>query len=179
MNLEKKSKWLSFVLRHKPESAGLALDKEGYCSITDVIEASLKSKVPMSLDELYRIVDTDEKSRYSFKDGKIRANQGHSTSSVDLKFKVVQPPFELFHGTTESSLSLILKEGLKPMSRQYVHMSESLQTAVAVGSRRKEKVVILKIDAKAASNDGIKFFVSDNGVWLVEYLAPKYISGTL
>lgn len=169
----KQSKHLSFILRHRPEAAGLKLDKDGWAEIADII-----SNTDITVGVLYEIVRTDSKGRYSLNSDrtKIRANQGHSTDMVDLKFKQAVPPPWLFHGTDTRAVSDILKHGLLPMNRHYVHLSKDVETAVNVGSRRKNGFTILKIDAAKMTSDGLKFFVSDNGVWLATAVPPKYIS---
>lgn len=170
---QKQSKFLSFILRHRPEAAGLKLDTDGWAEIAEII-----ANTDITVDVLYEIVRTDSKGRYSLNEGltKIRANQGHSTNMVDLKFKQAVPPIVLFHGTATHAVPDILKQGLVPMTRHYVHLSKDLETAIGVGSRRKQGFTILKIDAAKMLADGLKFFVSDNGVWLATAVPPKYIS---
>lgn len=170
---QKQSRFLSFILRHRPEAAGLKLDRDGWAEIAEII-----ANTDITVDILYEIVRTDSKGRYSLDDGltKIRANQGHSLNMVNLKFKQAVPPTVLFHGTGSHAVAEILKHGLMPMARHYVHLSKDLETAIGVGSRRKQGFTILKIDAAKMLADGLKFFVSDNGVWLIKAVPPKYIS---
>ena len=172
--LEQKSKLLSFLLRHKPEAKQLTLDKEGWCSIVQ-----LCVNAGFTTAELSQIEAEDEKNRYSIREingvSCIRANQGHSTSAVNLVFKKAVPPTVLYHGADASVISQILKQGLLPMARHHVHLSDNLETAKAVGARRKG-FVLLKIDAKQMLVDNVPFFISDNGVWLVDTVQPKYIT---
>jgi putative RNA 2'-phosphotransferase len=163
---------LSYLLRHKPEAAGLSIDKEGWVEIGELI-----SKTDFTEPELKQIVADDEKSRYSFSADSmfIRANQGHSTPKVQLSFKQVLPPIQLFHGADIKVLDEIFKHGLMPMSRHHVHLSADFKTAEAVGARRKSGFTVLSIDAKAMVSDKIKFFISENGVYLVQHVPPKYI----
>ncbi len=125
-------------------------------------------------EELDEIVATDNKKRYSY-DGKgnIRANQGHSTN-VEMNFKEVKPPEFLFHGTGVKYLSFIYSEGIKKMNRQHVHLSADEDTALKVGQRH-GRPVILQINSGDMYNDGCKFYCSDNGVWLTDYVDPKYL----
>lgn len=175
--LEQKSKYLSFLLRHSPESANLKLSDQGWCSIDDLV-----NNTHILYDELLEIVQTDQKQRYSLKPDAvptlIRANQGHSVN-VRLQFEQRQPPLVLLHGTVESNLLNIRKEGLKPMSRHHVHLSEDEATAKSVGGRRKGKVCVLQVDAAAMYAAGHKFFISDNNVWLVDHVPPAFIKETL
>jgi putative RNA 2'-phosphotransferase len=93
-----------------------------------------------------------------------------------MTFKVGVPPVRLYHGAGQVVLDEILKSGLKPMSRHHVHLSKDLETAEQVGGRRRSGYVILEVDAKAMLADGIKFYISENGVWLVDHVPAKYLS---
>lgn len=123
------------------------------------------------------IVETNDKQRYEFNDDKtlIRARQGHSID-VDVELKEIKPPFILYHGTAIRFLESILKDGIKKMSRNYVQLSNDLDTAESVGSRH-GKPVILLINTKKMEEDGIKFYLSANNVVLTDYVDPKYIKG--
>lgn len=167
-----RSKLLSFLLRHRSENAGLRLDRDGWCVIDELLE-----KTDFSRDELLEIVEQDEKRRYSISpDGmKVRANQGHSTKLVELKFAARVPPARLYHGTKQNCVENILKNGLLPMRRHYVHMSAEIETALAVGSRHRGDTAILEIDCVRAYKDGVMFYLSDNYVWLAKEVPAKYI----
>ena len=171
MNDERLSKRLSYILRHNPESIGVKLETGGWAE-TDKVIAGIPG---MNIDILQRIVSTDDKMRYSFSQdkGKIRANQGHSCN-VDMRFKEAYPPCELYHGTAKELISSIMTEGLIHGSRQYVHLSSDVITAENVGKRHGEPVV-LWVDAVRMVNDGYKFYLSDNGVWLTEGVPVGYI----
>jgi putative RNA 2'-phosphotransferase len=173
MSLSSKSKFLAYILRHDPASVGVSLECEGWCSIAD-----LTLKTDLTMHDLEQIVQTDSKGRYSFNEGKtkIRANQGHSTQEVKISFKKAVPPIKLLHGTSSKAAAVIQKEGLKPMSRQYVHLSDDIATAEAVAGRRKGDTVIFEVDCAAMLRDGFKFFLSENGVWLVDAVPAKYLS---
>lgn len=166
----KKSKFLSLVLRHKPEAIGISLDNNGYAFVKDILKG-----LDISQYELDYIVANDSKKRYSYNQDKtkIRANQGHSIN-VDLEFKEKQPPDILYHGTSAKVINKIFKEGIMKMNRQYVHLSFDYDTAVKVGERHGNPVV-LEINSKLMYEKGIKFFISENGVWLTEYVSPEYI----
>lgn len=161
MNINKKSKFLALILRHNPSKIGIVLDEHGWVDVADLCD-----KMPISKDILDEIVNTDLKQRYSYsEDGlKIRANQGHSIY-VDVELEEKEPPEFLYHGTCTRFLESISKDGLKSMSRQYVHLSSDYKTAVNVGSRH-GKPVVLMIKALQMHNSGLKFFLSKNEVWL-------------
>jgi putative RNA 2'-phosphotransferase len=171
---QQRSTQLSYLLRHKPESANLTLDSQGWCTVLSIL-----TNTDFTLAEIKKIVADDSKDRYSFSDEtmtSIRANQGHSVPTVKITFKNVVPPVQLFHGTDTKSVGAILKSGLLPMKRHHVHLSNDLNTARAVGQRRKGGVTIFSVDAKQMLADGISFFISDNGVFLVDEVHPKYLS---
>lgn len=167
--LKEKSRLLSLVLRHHPDKLDLHMDKFGWVNVSDLVEKS-----GITIDELKSIVEQNDKKRFAFSDDgtRIRASQGHSVD-VDLGLKAYIPPFVLYHGTGMKSAQTILKEGIKRMRRNYVHLSEDEKTAIAVGSRHGTPVVIT-IQASRMYADGIKFFYSANGVWLTDYVDPKY-----
>lgn len=173
MSLTTKSKFLSLILRHKPEEVGLSLDSEGWADVNELVEKS-----DISLADLKEIVATDNKQRYSFSvdSTKIRANQGHSVQ-VDLGLKPQQPPDCLHHGTSDRFLESIGKHGLTKQARQHVHLSKDPTTAKMVGQRHGGKCAVLTIDAKQMYEDGHLFFLSENGVWLTDKVPQKYIKG--
>lgn len=168
-------RFLSLILRHSPQTIGITLDKFGYANIDELISQMNKHGKHIDFDTLKLIVDTNNKKRYSFNQDftKIRANQGHSIN-VDLQLTEKIPPNELYHGTATRFLDSIMKEGIKKQSRQYVHLSKDIDTAIKVGKRHGQ-VVILILDTAKMYQDGVKFYLSDNGVWLTDYVNPKYI----
>ena len=175
MNIEKLSKFISLILRHKPEEIGITLDDFGWAKVEDLINGINNSGRKIDIGILEEIVRTDNKQRYSFNEDKtkIRANQGHSIP-VTIEFKEPEPPNTLYHGTATKFMESIKHQGIKSMSRLYVHLSKDFETAKQVGERHGECVVLV-INAKRMSEDGIKFYLSENGVWLTEYVDPKYI----
>ena len=166
------SKYLSYLLRHNPKDANLNMDKNGWVSVSELIE---NTNGKFSMNILEEIVSTDSKSRYSFNDDKtkIRANQGHSIN-VDVELEEGIPEGNLFHGTAIRFFDSIMIEGILSRSRQYVHLSDNYDTALDVGLRHGDAVV-LEIDVQRMIKDGIKFYLSKNGVWLTNYVNPKYI----
>lgn len=174
--LEKLSKFLSLVLRHKPDEIGLELDCHGWAIIDDLIIASCRKGIEFDRDTLMTVVHQSDKKRFAVsEDGaRIRANQGHSVN-VDLNLQPKIPPNVLLHGTATRFLDSILDTGLSKMERHHVHLTESKASAIQVGSRY-GKAVLLQIDAKAMSEQGHVFYKTDNGVWLVEFVDPIFIS---
>jgi putative RNA 2'-phosphotransferase len=174
------SKFMSYVLRHAPEAAGLTLDAEGWVPF-DAFEKALMSRYDVSRADIIEIIENSPKKRFALVDDRIRANQGHSIG-VDLALKAVEPPAVLFHGTSLVNWPLIEREGLKKMERHHVHLSDDVETAKIVATRRKGDHIILRVDAARMFSEGYSFFVSDNGVWLAESVPVQYLSpnaGTL
>jgi putative RNA 2'-phosphotransferase len=169
------SKFLSLVLRHKPDEIGITLDEAGWVSVPELLEALNRAGRGMSRETLERLVRTSDKQRFSLSaDGtSIRANQGHSVD-VELGYEPAEPPEMLFHGTAEKSVESIRREGLQKRKRHHVHLSPTRQTAAAVGSRH-GKLVLLEVRAGAMHRDGFAFYRTPNNVWLTDEVLVKYL----
>ncbi|WP_407404014.1 RNA 2'-phosphotransferase [Chryseobacterium sp.] len=176
--IEKKkvSKFLSLILRHQPETIHLNLDEHGWANVEELRTKSSKKRIYFTLKELEEVVETNDKKRFIFNKDKtkIRANQGHSID-IDLALKPQQPPEYLYHGTADVHVASILEKGIEKRSRQHVHLSQDKETATKVG-RRHGKPIILTIRTGKMHEDGILFYLSENGVWLTDFVDPKYIS---
>lgn len=170
------SKFLSLVLRHRPEAIGIELDASGWVEIDELLAACNQHGRPLTREQLESIVAECDKQRYAISEDKrrIRANQGHSRP-VELGYAPEHPPDVLYHGTVDKFVGSILKQGLNKGKRHHVHLSPDTATAGKVGQRR-GKPVILHIDAAAMHNDGYEFCCSKNGVWLTDFVPSKYIS---
>lgn len=172
--LVKTSKFLSHILRHKPDTIGLSLDDRGWVSIQRFIDAANANGHNISRALLEEVVFTNDKQRFAYsRDGKmIRANQGH-TVQVNLELEPVDPPDTLYHGTVERFLDSIMASGLRRMKRQHVHLSATIETAKNVGKRR-GKPVVLMVKSSEMRRDGYHFYLSRNGVWLADSVPWKY-----
>ncbi|TFG15426.1 MAG: RNA 2'-phosphotransferase [Promethearchaeota archaeon] len=171
------SKFLSYILRHHPEKFGIELDAKGYTNL-DTIVNLVKVRFPkqkINEDTIKDIIKTSDKRRFEIVENKIRAFYGHSFQNKIKMEKVEFIPEVLFHGTNLRAFETIKKEGLKRKKRQYVHLSESVETAYSVGKRRTNSPLILMIDSNRAIKDGIKFYKSGD-MYLADYIPPKYIS---
>lgn len=160
------SKFLSLVLRHSPQTLGVSLDEEGWIDIDVLLEACRQSGKDISPQDLQRVVAANDKQRFVIRDGRIRANQGHSLK-IDLALVPVRPLEVLYHGTASRFVEAIREQGLKKMNRQHVHLSPDLDTARKVGTRH-GKPVILAVAAGAMFDSGHVFYCSENGVWLTD-----------
>jgi putative RNA 2'-phosphotransferase len=169
------SKLLSYVLRHRPDSIGISLDKQGWASVSELLAKSAAAGTAITFNELKQIVAQNDKRRFVLSDDatRIRAAQGHSIE-VDLELTVKAPPPVLYHGTVGKFMADIRKWGLRPMTRHDVHLSADKDTATRVASRR-GKPVILVVETYPMVRDSYQFRVSDNGVWLIPEVPPKYI----
>lgn len=175
LNIKETSKFISLILRHKPETIGISLDEHGWADVDKLI-AGISRTHELDRDILEEIVRTDDKQRYSFNEDKtlIRANQGHSIP-VDVELEEVKPPEELWHGTGEKYVLSIKEQGLIPKSRLYVHLSKDEETAVKVGKRHGKPVLYI-VKAGKMYRDGYKFYLSKNGVWLTKEVPVKYLT---
>jgi putative RNA 2'-phosphotransferase len=164
------SKRLSYVLRHRPDSAGLTLDAAGWADVDQLLAA-----LRLTRAELDEVVARNNKRRFSLDPTGtlIRANQGHSVA-VDLQLEPVEPPAVLYHGTGHGAAETITREGLRKMARHHVHLSSDRETARVVGARH-GRPVVFAVDAAAMRAAGHLFYRSDNGVWLVDHVPPAYL----
>jgi len=171
MASKKISKYLSYILRHRPDSIDLVLDEHGWADMDELI--SKTKDLVLSKEIIAEVVKSSDKQRFVIKENKIRANQGHSID-IDLDLKPTMPPDVLYHGTATRYVESIMQEGIKSMNRQHVHLSQDIQTAKSIGSRH-GKPIVLQIDTHAMYRDGCLFYLSDNGVWLTEFVSVEYI----
>lgn len=174
MSLSDTSKFIALILRHKPDTIGISLDEHGWANVDELVKGISKTQ-PFNMDMLEEIVRTDNKQRYSFNEDKtlIRANQGHSIP-VDIELDEKEPPELLWHGTGEKYVDSIDKQGLISKSRLYVHLSKDEHTAISVGKRHGIPV-LYQVKARQMYNDGFKFYLSVNGVWLTKEVPIKYL----
>ncbi len=174
------------ILRHNPSGIGVAMNKQAWVDVEELLEKFntfyLRKKFYLTRSVLMMMVLTDDKQRYGL-DGKlpnlkIRCRQGHSIDWLEMDYAQATPPEILYHGTITNVLDPIMKEGLRSMTRQKVHLSVDVPTAQKVANRRlsQGKTIILQVDAGAAQRDGVVFYQADNGVWLADYVPAKYIS---
>ncbi|MGG1518204.1 RNA 2'-phosphotransferase [Paenibacillus oryzisoli] len=164
------SKFMSKVLRHAPEEFGITLNPEdGSCPVSVLVEAANAQPkwTWVKQEHIEQVVRNSDKQRYALEDGRIRARYGHSHNKVH--YAPGEPPAVLYHGTNQRALPSILKEGLYPMSRQYVHLSEGTHFATMAGSRRGE-LVILTIDVMRAKQASVTFYYAGNEVWLADHV---------
>lgn len=177
MKYTKLSKEISYALRHVPWGYELELDAEGFVPVEQLLSAINEDNRygrPVTVADLEHIITTAEKKRHEIRGDKIRALYGHSVPG-HISRQQITPPAVLYHGTTHKALAAIMKDGLKPMVRQYVHLSVDIDTARRVGQRRDSNPVILVINAAKANADGIPFYEGNEKVILADTVPAKYL----
>ncbi len=172
----RRSKRLSYVLRHDPASVGVRLDEAGWVEVDVLLRALARHGLPLTRAELEHVVETNDKRRFVIDGDRIRASQGHSIP-VDLGLAAMDPPAELYHGTARHHLRGILAEGLRAGGRHDVHLSPDVDTARRVG-RRHGVPVVLVVDSGAMARHGHEFRRSANGVWLTAAVPAAYLRVT-
>ena len=172
----KHSKFLSLVLRHKPQTIGIELNEDGWIDIDILIQKVNDFGKSLNREELYFIVENNSKKRFAIDEtnNKIRANQGHSIN-INLGFEPIQPPQVLYHGTATRFLESIIENGLEKRNRHHVHLSADKNTATNVGQRH-GKPVILEVRAFEMFENGFQFFKSENGAWLTDKVPSIYLN---
>lgn len=185
-NRAKLGSTLCSVLRHHPERIGVSMDLQAWVNAGELIrkfnEFYHDRKFYLSLPVLMEVVHTDDKQRYGLKGTgpnlMIRCRQGHSIPWLEMDYRQEIPPEILYHGTIRTYLDSILEQGILPMERQKVHLSRDIPTAQTVAKRRKSKgqPIILQVNTARMAADGVVFYLAENGVWLTDYVDPKYVS---
>lgn len=177
--LKDRSKFLSLVLRHRPETIRIELDAQGWTDVATLLEQIRRFApayvLPFDLETLHAVVSGNDKKRFSFNEDqtRIRASQGHSVS-VDLGYEAQEPPESLYHGTTHKNLESIRVQGILKGRRHHVHLSPDLETATRVGQRH-GAAVILTVESGRMHRENFLFYCSANGVWLTDEVPPEYI----
>lgn len=176
MDEKKLSRFLSLVLRHRPDEIGIELDSNGWTDVKTLLRKLNGRGMDVKMSDLKNVVKNNDKQRFAFNstETEIRASQGHSAGGVEVEYEKTEPPSELFHGTSTDALQLIHRSGgLDKMKRHHVHLSATKETATKVGSRHGKPVVII-IAAKQMHDDGHNFYKSANGVWLTDAVPAEY-----
>ena len=173
------SKFLSYILRHGPQKVGLELDSDGYANLNTVLIILNKKfrELTITRQTLEDIIKQSEKRRFEIVNSKIRAFYGHSINEKIRMKESRNLPSILYHGTSLKAYDSINTEGLIRKTRQYVHLSDTIETAIMVGKRKTNNPLILKIDVKSALNEGIKFYKSGD-MYLADFIPSKFIKKT-
>ena len=174
------SKKMSYALRHNPAKYGLELAADGSVELSRFLKAmnGMHHFDPPLTEAIIReVMAGADKQRFAVEDGRIRALYGHSIPG-NVTHREAEPPSVLYHGTSRKAMESILRLGLLPMGRQYVHLSADVETARQVGARRDCRPVILTVDAARAAENGVRFYVGNDKVWRAAEIPPRYLSET-
>ena len=176
VSLKTLSKGMAQALRHRPVHFGLDLDDEGWVSVEDLLAGLCRRRnwCDLMMDDVLAVLEMPGKQRYEMKDGRIRALYGHS-AHVSVRKKTAVPPRFLYHGTAQETAHVILREGLKPMKRQFVHLSDDVETAQIVGRRKDHQPVIFKVRALEASETAVHFYLGNDSTWLADHIPPEFL----
>jgi putative RNA 2'-phosphotransferase len=176
-DLTRLSRVVSHALRHEPWLYELELDGEGWTNV-DALLVALRQEFPgwadLSEQDLADMIRVSSKQRHEMANGRIRALYGHSLPEK-LSKRAATPPAILFHGTAPATVSIIQREGLKPMRRQFVHLSTNREDAIAVGKRKAQEPIILAVRSGEASAAGVVFYEGNERVWLADHVPPEHI----
>ena len=167
------SRFLSYVLRHRPDAIGIRLDEAGWVGIDELLAALARAGRPLDRETLETVAAGTDKRRLEIRGNRVRAAQGH-TVPVNLGLAPVEPPAVLYHGTVSRSLPGIRADGIQARGRTHVHLSVDVVTATSVGARRGDPV-ILAIDAEGMHRCGHEFYLAANGVWLTAHVPPEFV----
>lgn len=161
------SKFLSLVLRHRPDEYRLAMDDQGFVDFDSLIDVlAAEDIVGENAEEIVQnLVEESDRPRFEIRDGRIRALYGHS-SRIQLDLPESDPPVTLFHGTTPNAARRVSEEGLLPAGRVYVHLSGTAEEARSIGSRHCDDPILVEIDTAAARKHGIVFHHATELIWL-------------
>ena len=175
--LDRLSRTMAGVLRHFPERFELKMDEQGFVDLREFVNALLRKQRRyhwVRPHHIVAIIETDNKGRYEFRDGMIRATYAHSFE-VELDHPAGAAPDTLYYPTTPEEVDIVLEVGLKPSDRKMVHLSKAVGDAVNAGRVRTEAPVILEVDAKGATDDGILIQKAGKTVYLTTDVPPKYL----
>jgi putative RNA 2'-phosphotransferase len=171
---ERISRFLTYLLRHRPRDYPLVFDERGYVDWPDLVDIVQERFYDVTEEQIRSVVEDSAKKRFELRDGKVRATYGHSFA-VDLGDAVIEPPARLYFGAARDLAQSMLRNGLKPRDRQYVHLSVSAEEAESVARRHDPAPTILVIDAEAAHAAGLRFFQS-GPLFLVEEVPAEFLS---
>ncbi|QLH80320.1 RNA 2'-phosphotransferase [Halosimplex pelagicum] len=183
------SKFLSGALRHFPDDAGLALDDAGWTAVGDLVAAAERQYDWADREAVAAVVATDPNGRFERTGGsraggsprveeaddRVRAAYGHSVD-VDLESGDGPVPDTLYHGTAPGNADAIREEGLRPMSRQLVHLSGTIAEARRVGARHAAEPVVFEVDAARMTAESREITRRGRATYTTERVPPEYLS---
>ena len=178
--LRKLSRFLSLLLRHRPARFPLQLDAQGYAALDEVMHfvrglPNFRWATYTDIEAVLALPGRKRFEKVEQEDGPtlIRALYGHT--AVRPTYEAVEPPPTLYHGTAPETMPAITRDGLRPMERQYVHLTVDPETARRTGLRHTSQPVILKVAAAEAHDAGIPFYHPVTEIYLCDHVPPAYV----
>lgn len=168
------STFTSGALRHFPDDAGLSIDGRGWVDYDELVAAATRRYDWAEPGHVETVIATDPKGRFERLGGRVRAAYGHSVD-VALDAPETPVPDRLYHGTAPDSVEAIREEGLRPMGRKRVHLSETVAEAREVGRRRTDEPAVFEVDAAAMATDGRRVVRRGAGIYTTERVPPEYL----
>lgn len=170
---ERFSRWMSYVLRHNPTRYGLQPDRHGYVNLEEFYLIARRRYPAVTPERLRQLIEEGGTGRFEVTGDRLRARYGHSIP-VEPAGAPVAPPTHLYHGTDAARTEVILREGLAPTDRQMLHLSDTLEEALAIARRKSEQPAVLRILAQDAHRAGIAFYRERN-VYLASHIPPAFL----
>jgi len=167
------SKLLSLALRHDPSALGLKIDREGWAEVDAVLKGLERAGFRVDAAVLKALVELDDKGRFELRNGRIRARYGHSID-VSISYPEDATSAALYHGTSQDFLPAILREGILPMKRRYVHLAVDVETA-CLNAARRPRPVVLAVDAQCLRRRGYRVYIASHKIRLVQYVPPECV----
>lgn len=177
MDYERLSRTLAHALRHAPWLYELEVDGEGWAPVEQLLRALRRKRATwrdLDRQDLQEMMRRSDRERYEIRNDRIRALYGHSLEGK-LSMEEARPPEALYHGTSPGAAGRIRREGLRPMGRQYVHLSSDRATAREVGLRKADDPVVLRVAAAEAHGSGLAFYRGNERVWLADRVPPEFV----
>lgn len=171
---ERLSRFLTFLLRHKPKDYPLAIDGEGFAPWQDVVDLVRQRFYDVTEPQMRALIAGGSKKRFEIRGDQVRATYGHSFP-VDLGGRFAEPPAQLYFGAARDLAQSMLRRGLEPRDRQYVHLSITADEAESVARRHDPAPSVLVIDAQAAYAEGVRFYES-GPLFLVDKIPAKFLT---
>lgn len=171
---ERLSRFLTFLLRHKPKDYPLALDGEGFAPWQDVVDLVRQRFYDVTEQQMRALTAGGSKKRFEIRGDQVRATYGHSFP-VDLGGRLAEPPAQLYFGAARDLVQSMLRRGLEPRDRRYVHLSITADEAESVARRHDPAPSVLVIDAQAAYSEGVRFYES-GPLFLVDKIPAKFLT---
>lgn len=173
------SRAVSHALRHEPWVYELELDEQGWVPLSQLVAALAErggTWAGVDEDAVRGMVARSDKKRHEVAADRVRASYGHSVPAR-IRLQAGDPPARLFHGTSPEAAVVIARDGLRPMARQYVHLSSDVETAMSVGARKSGSPVLLEVDTRRAAGEGVVFYRGNDRVWLADHVPASCLLG--